>query len=142
MNVELFASELERDEEVRLKPYVDSVGKVTIGIGRNLTDDGISLDEAKYLLKDDIERTLEDLSYALPWWIYLDEVRQHVLANMCFNLGISRLLGFKKMLAALKSHDFETAADEMAASNWDREVGERAVRLVAAMRTGHAEAVS
>ena len=140
MNIELLSQELERDEDYRRFPYRDAYGNVTIGVGRNLTAKGVSHNEALLLLKNDIIDTLNELDRFIPWWRQLDEVRQRVLANMCFNLGIERLLTFKRMIAALKSFDYETAAEEMADSGWDKEVGQRAVRLVAMMRAGQAEA--
>lgn len=136
MNVDLFAVELERDEDLRLKPYRDQFGNWTIGVGRNLTANGISRQEARYLLRNDMNETMSELDQHLPWWRRLDEVRQRVLANMCFNMGIERLFTFRKMLAALQLGNYDLAADEMADSAWAREVGERAVRLVAMMRTG------
>ena len=136
MNTEALTAELIRDEGIRLKPYRDSRGKLSIGAGRNLDDEGITRDEAMFLLHNDILAHLEDLDRRLPWWRRLDEVRQRVLANMCFNLGIERLLGFKRMLAALERGDYETAAFEMADSDWDREVKARADRLEEMMRTG------
>lgn len=141
MNVEALSHELEHDEGLRLKLYQDIFGNWTIGVGRNLSGRGISRDEALYLLKNDIVGTLDELDRHLPWWRTLDEVRQRALANMCFNLGIERLLGFKKFLAALKAGNYGIAADEMAHSKWDGEVGARAYRLEAAMRSGQAEAI-
>ncbi|QGZ66342.1 hypothetical protein FAZ98_31610 [Paraburkholderia acidisoli] len=72
----------------------------------------------------------------LSWWRQLDEVRQRVIANMCFNMGIDKLLGFAHMLAALKLHNFAVAAAEMKNSKWFGQVGDRAVRLCSAMSTG------
>ena len=123
------------DEGFRSKPYRCSAGKLTIGIGRNIEGVGISRDEAEYMLQNDIENLLSLL------WIRqaiegLDSVRTEVFLNMAFNLGSSRLFGFKKMLAALADRDFERAADEMIDSAWYSQVGSRAVRLVEEMRTG------
>ena len=127
---------LERDEGIRLKPYTDTVGKLTIGIGRNLTDVGISQGEARALLENDLDRVETDLDRSLPWWRGLDAVRQEVLANMTFNLGINGLLGFKNTLAAVKAGLWANAARGMRASKWARQVGARAERLASAMETG------
>lgn len=121
--------DLIRDEDLREKPYRDSVGKLTIGIGRNLDDRGISRDEAVYLCRNDIAIATGDLDRAVPWWRDLPEPAQRGLANMCFNLGWPRLSAFKKMLAALEAHDFDRAADEALDSKWARQVGERADRI-------------
>lgn len=136
MNADLLAQELERDEKCVLRLYKDTVGKWSIGVGRNLTDRGIRTDEAMLMLSNDIAAVVADLDQHLPWWSKLDEVRQRVLANMCFNLGIERLLGFRRFLAALKEGNFAEAAKEMEASKWDEEVGERATRLAQEMRDG------
>ena len=95
----LLTQELLRDEGLRLFPYNDTEGKLTIGVGRNLTDVGISKAEAMSMLLADIRRTQAALDAQLPWWAHLDEVRQRVLVNMAFNMGIRKLLGFKNMLA-------------------------------------------
>ncbi len=130
------AADLIRDEALRLKPYVDTVGKITIGVGRNLSDRGISEPEARVLLANDMTAVLGDCGTAFAWWNELDEVRQRVVANMGFNLGVPRLLEFQRMLLAIEQTKFNAAADEMLGSTWAKQVGQRAVRLAGAMRTG------
>ncbi|MDP3703688.1 MAG: lysozyme, partial [Candidatus Omnitrophota bacterium] len=87
-------------EGLRLKPYTDTVGKLTIGVGRNLTDKGITKAEALYLLERDIEECIADL-VTFPWFGRLDSVRQRVMIDMRFNLGPSRLRKFRRTLAAV-----------------------------------------
>lgn len=132
----LLRAELKRDEEVKLKPYRDSKGKLTIGAGRNLEDVGISQDESDYLLTHDIVRAEADLDAHLPWWSTLDPVRQRVLANMCFNLGIGKLLTFTNTLPLIQSGHYAAAARGMLNSLWARQVKQRAGRLSQAMKTG------
>lgn len=132
---------LVRHEGLRLKPYRDTVGKLTLGVGRNLDDKGISEAEAFFMLNNDITATVRELNHALPWWGDLAPTWQLVLANMAFNLGLSRLLGFRKMLAALEAGDYETAAAEMLDSKWARQVGRRAEELAAIVRPGLLEEV-
>jgi len=127
--------ELIRDEGLRLMPYTDTVGKLTIGIGRNLTDKGISNEEARLLLDSDIKEHLKLLDDNLEWWRTMSENRQRVLANLAFNMG-SKLLTFTNTLAAMKRGDYEAAADGMAQSKWATQVGPRATRLVQMMREG------
>jgi lysozyme len=129
-------AELIRDEGLRLRPYVDSVGKTTIGIGRNLTDVGISRDEATLLLEHDIDRACRGLDELMPWWKGLDDVRQRVLVNMSFNLGIAVLMGFHNTLQAVREARWQDAHDGMLASLWAHQVGDRAKRLAEMMLTG------
>ncbi|BBE09476.1 lysozyme [Mycoavidus cysteinexigens] len=128
-------AELKRDEGERFKPYFDTVGKITIGVGRNLTDGGISQSECEMLLHNDIQNTLRWLDRHLPWWRTLDAVRQRVLINMAFNLG-GHLLTLVHTLAATQRNNYATAANEMLASKWANQVGARALRLANMMRTG------
>lgn len=121
--------ELMRDEGVRLKPYRCTAGKLTIGVGRNIEDNGISNEEAAFLLKTDIRNCERDLDILLPGWKNFSDTRQRVLLNMVFNMGRSRLSGFTKFLACLKMNDFTGAADQMMDSLWAKQVGQRAVRL-------------
>lgn len=136
MNLDALKADLRRDEGLRLKPYRDTVGKASIGIGRNLDDVGISEDEADYLLINDIFRAMADLDRAMPWWRDLSEARQRALCNMAFNLGLTRLQGFKKMLAALEAQDWPSAAREALDSKWARQVGDRADRIAEAFAGG------
>ena len=128
--------QLLRDEELRLKPYTDSVGKLTIGVGRNLTDKGISFQEAQLLLVNDIGAALSELQSALPWTATLDDVRKGAMLNMTFNLGIGGLLEFHDFLARMQRGDFSGAAGAMLDSLWARQVGARATRLSIQIQTG------
>ena len=129
-------AELRRDEGLRLKPYRCTAGKLTIGVGRNLDDVGISEAEADLLLRNDVARSMADLDEAIPWWRSLTEARQRVLVNMAFNLGATGLLGFRNTLAAIESGNYVKAANGMLQSLWASQVGERAVRLARMMVTG------
>ena len=129
MNRDLLIQELKRDEGVKLKAYQDTVGIWTIGIGRNLQDVGVSMDEAEYMLANDIDVAIGELQRTFDWFEELSDVRQRVCVNMCFNLGLSRLLRFRKFLAAMAIGDWETAGIEMLDSKWSRQVGVRSTRL-------------
>lgn len=128
--------QLIRDEAIRLFPYPDSFGKTTIGIGRNLTDVGITLAEATYLLVNDIQNATDHLEKALPWTGGLDDVRRDALINMTFNMGIGGLCTFKKFLAAIQAEDWTIARNEMLDSEWAKQVGPRAQRLAIQVETG------
>lgn len=129
-------ADLRRDEGERLKPYRDTVGKLTIGVGRNLDDVGLSPEESAYLLANDINKVLRQLDEKLPWWRGLCFNRQRVLINMAFNLGIAGLLGFRNTLAAVQAGQYDKAAEGMLSSKWATQVGKRAVRLADLMRNG------
>lgn len=126
---------LKRDEGVRFKPYVDTVGKTTIGVGRNLTDVGISQDECDLMLANDIARTEADAQH-FSWFGGLNEARQAVILNMIFNLGLRSFKGFTQTIKYLEAGDYQSAADRMIASKWAEQVGARAGRLAIIMRTG------
>lgn len=136
MNRDRLRSQLRVDEGERLKPYKDTVGKTTVGVGRNLDDRGIRPSESAFMLENDIDEVVAELNRALPWWKNLTDARQEVLANMCFNLGLSKLLGFKNTLAFMEAGRYDAAADGMKNSMWAKQVGARADRLITMMRNG------
>jgi lysozyme len=129
-------SQLIRHEGKRNKPYRDTVGKLTIGVGRNLDDVGLRDDEIDLLLDNDIAATWNAVQRALPWVDQLDEVRQRVLADMAFNIGVRGLLCFTQMLRACQAGEYAKAAAEMLDSKWARQVPARAARLAKMMATG------
>ncbi len=123
-------------EGIKLNPYRCTAGKLTIGVGRNIEDGGITEKEAMYLLENDIARVLGELRDHLPFWEELTIPRKEALADMCFNLGLSRFLGFKRMLGALERRDYIAAASEMLDSRWSRQVKQRAQALAQMVRRG------
>lgn len=127
---------LVQHESYRQFPYTDTTGHLTVGIGRNLIDRGISTTEAFYLLDDDILYFTSKLAHFLDFFNRLSEHRQIALIDMCFNLGLQGLLNFKKMISALARDDYDTAANEMINSKWAEQVGERATCLASIIRTG------
>ena len=141
-NDPLLIAELRRDEGVRYEPYFDVVGVKTVGVGHNLKAKPLGLlypidDEmVDRILLLDIADVFEELDDRLPWWRELSEVRQRVLVNMAFNLGIGGLLGFKNTLAAVKDGRYSDAAAGMLASKWAGQVGARAARLANMMQKG------
>ena len=144
-------------EGLRLQVYKDTLGIDTIGIGRNLEDRGITKEEladldiptiehvyeygiteadAVYLAENDVQIVEEELVRAHPCVDRLDSVRQLILIDMAFNMGVPRLCKFKKMWAAIEAGDFDTASVEMLDSRWARQVKSRATKLSDAMKTG------
>lgn len=122
-----------KHEGLRLKPYRCSKGKLTIGVGRNIEDNGITENEALHLLDNDISRVTKELK-RYHWYEWLPEQKKAVLIDMCFNLGLSRFKGFKKMIKAIEDRDYYRAAEEMLDSRWAGQVGDRATELADLMR--------
>lgn len=123
------------DEALRLKPYVDSVGKVTIGVGHNLTDRGISQAAAMFILDEDIQLAEHD-AQTFSWFADLDPIRQRVIRNMLFNMGLPMFSTFTHLIAAMARKNYLVAAQEGRSSVWFRQVGPRAVRLMNELETG------
>lgn len=133
---DIVRAQLVIDEDLRLKPYTDTVGKVTIGVGRNLTDKGISRWEAFSMLDADISEAERDCAALFQNYDQLADNRKAVLLNMAFNIGRDRLAGFRLMRQAVEAGDWGRAADEMLNSTWAGQVGIRAKRLALQMREG------
>lgn len=123
-------------EGLELKPYRCTAGHLTIGIGRNLDDRGITEDEARFLCQNDVDIVEQELVRKFPFVVGLGDVRIRVLLDMAFNLGIPRLSAFSNMWAALEEGNFKQAAVEMLDSRWARQVGRRATKLSQMMETG------
>lgn len=126
---------IKQHEGLRLKPYLDTVNKLTIGYGRNIDDLGISIEEAEFLLQNDLKRCREQLA-PYPWYVNQPKNVQDALLNMCFNIGINRLLGFKRMITALIVKDYTKAAIEALDSKWATQVGQRAKDIALMIRQG------
>ena len=124
-----------RYEGLRLKPYVCPTGHLTIGYGHNL-ENGISKEAAQFILLQDVNAAQKAVRQQFEGWCQLGEVRQFVLVDMCFNMGIGKLAAFKKMWAALKRGDYTATSYEMLDSRWAGQVGRRARELAEMMRTG------
>lgn len=136
MDRERLKSLLIEHEGLRLKPYKDTVGVLTIGVGRNLEATGISEAEALILLENDVAKAVSYCRQAYGWFNDLDDARQCVIASLVFNMGAAGFSQFKKLIAALERKDYDTAANEMLCSKWAGQVKSRAVELAAMMRAG------
>jgi len=135
MAMDELLNQLIRHEGMRLKPYKDTVGKTTIGVGRNLDDVGITEEEAMMLLKRDMQVARTELLSTYPAFNFLSDERLHAFTNMVFNMGINRFGGFKNMIAAVVVHDYSEAAKQMLDSRWAKQVGRRAIELSEQVRT-------
>ena len=145
-NKDQLGKELIMDEGYKTETYEDHLGFLTLGVGHLVLDTDpeinkpvgtpVSEERIKQCLSDDIDNVCDELDRNMPWWKNLDDNRQRVLANMCFNLGYPRLNNFKKFLAALQTGNWEEAAEEMIDSKWAVQVGDRAKRLAERMEKG------
>ena len=128
---------LKRHEGIREKPYLCPAGKITIGIGRNLEERGLSADEIEYLFKNDLNIAAHECSKLFRDFGGITPVhRQAALLDMCFNLGALRLSQFLKMRAAIDLRDWNTAAREALNSKWASDVGSRAVTIAFIIKNG------
>jgi lysozyme len=130
---------LRTDEGYRAEAYFDTTGNLTIGYGWAVQICPMRLAEAELRLSNDVTEAISQLTKTFSWFAGLDLVRQSVLVNMVFNLGLNGLSKFKLTLQAIRAHDYETAAIEMLHSTWAVQVGARAIRLAREMKTGIAE---
>lgn len=130
------SSLLIRHEGLKLKPYKDSSGLLTIGVGRCLETVGISRSEALYLLENDIQNVYGKCVHNFPWFDSLDQVRQDVVLSLVFNLGLIGFSQFEHVIKALEARDYTLAASEMLSSLWAAQVKDRAIELSRMMETG------
>jgi len=136
MDRQALKNQLRVHEGVRSRPYHDTVGKVTIGVGRNLDDKGLRPREIEFLLDNDVDEVMDEIAVELPWFESLSQARQLVVADMVFNLGMPRFLEFKATIRAIRSGNYSIAAEQMLQSKWARQIGQRAKTLAGMMRAG------
>ena len=135
MDLNKLKAQLIVHEGLRKYPYVDTVGKLSIGVGRNLTDVGLSNQTIMQMLDEDILRTMNFINTHFLWFPRLNDVRQRAIADMTFNL-MGKMLQFKKMLAAIHVEDWNTASKELLNSKFASQVGIRAKTLAHMLRFG------
>lgn len=140
------------NEGMRLKPYKCPAGFKTIGIGRNLetnpltpeekafighnVDEGINAEQAFFLCRHDIAKVKAELDRYLPWWKDLNTDRQYVMVDLCFNMGITKLLKFQKTLNSIATGFYIKAGEQLMQSLYAKQVGRRAERNAKCLQTG------
>jgi len=124
-----------RHEGLRLQPYRCSEGKLTIGVGHNLDDNGISEDIAMTMLEEDVEACMDAL-HTFEWFHRLNTVRKNAMIDMMFNLGLPRFSGFRRMIMAMEAGDYVEAASEARDSLWYKQVGSRAEEVCKMIKDG------
>ncbi len=127
---------IKRHEGFKKLPYNDTRGNLTIGYGRNLRSVGISETEADIMLNDDIINATVELYRFIPWTQNLDDSRKAAFIELNFNMGIEKLLGFRKMLDYAKENDWPNASKELLDSDWKAEVGNRANDIAYVLENG------
>ena len=121
-------------EDLKLETYVDTTGHLTIGWGHNLVD-GITQEMAEFIFQCDFKQAVDELEKC-DWYTIQPQGVKNALINMNFNLGITKMEGFKKMIAALLAKDYTTAALEALDSRWANQVHKRANDIAVMIRAG------
>jgi lysozyme len=132
---QLLVEQLIDHEALRLKPYYDTAGKITIGVGRNLSDKGLTDQEAFALLGHDIDECINDLA-TFAWFAALDSVRQRAVIDFRFNRGAAGFRDFRHFVHYMAIGDFLKAAGALRDSPWYGQVKRRGVRLARMIETG------
>lgn len=140
MTISDITKQLRQDEGVKRTVYQDHLGYWTIGVGRLVDPSkpgaGLRDNEIDLMLRNDIMDRINQLSTRLPWFVKLDDVRQGVLINMAFQLGVDGLLGFVTTLDLISKGKYAEAANQMLKSKWAKQTPERAARMAKQMITG------
>ena len=126
----------QRDKSGKHELYDCPAGKITIGWGHNIEDNGLSDRAAELILTEDLQAAQKEVVANFDGWDNCNFVRKSVLIDMCFNMGWGRLSAFKRMFKAIDDSDWTQAAAEMKDSNWYNQVGLRAKVLEKMMLTG------
>jgi len=137
VNIKKLESLLIRHEDLKLFPYICPAGKLTIGVGRNLEERGISYEEAMFMLANDITDAWKDLSEIFIDFGDFTEDRQCALVDMIINLGRGGFEKFVKTIAHIKAGEWEEASIEMLDSRWASQVGYRAEELSGMIKRGN-----
>lgn len=146
MNLDTLGKRLAIEEGDRLVAYPDSKGILTVGRGHNCVvrpvagvtkaGDRITPEQDQQLFQADVQDACAQLDSRMPWWRGLDDDRQNVMLDLCFNMGIDTLASFHNTLKAIVEERWDDAATLLSKSLWDKQVGHRADFLEDAMRTG------
>ena len=136
MDLEILFDQLKDFEGLELKPYRCTSNKLTIGLGRNLEDNGITEEEAYYLDTNDLDNLMDELDQNIPWWNDLNDSRKRALLNLAYNVGTPTLMKFKKTLEHLKNGLYTEASEEVLQSRWADQVGRRATFISEVFKTG------
>tara|TARA_A100001515_G_scaffold67138_1_gene53336 strand:- start:253 stop:702 length:450 start_codon:yes stop_codon:yes gene_type:complete len=142
MNIDICKEQIKRHEGEVLEIYEDSLGYLTLGVGHLIQKQDpeygqsvgtpVSQEVVDMYYDQDFRKHYSEALHVFgndEDWNKLPEDIQHVLVNMCFNLGGSRLSKFQNMLQACRQHDWNRMAKEMEDSKWFYQVGRRGKEL-------------
>ena len=125
-----------QEEGFKQFPYKCSEDKLTIGIGRNLEDVGLSKEEVIFLYEADERSAIAGASSLVNEFEWLSDARKIALVSMVFQMGKTGVSKFKNMIAAINAGDFHEAANQMLESKWARQTPNRAEKQAEMMRKG------
>ena len=142
MDIQKLTDQLIRHEGMKLELYKCPANKWTIGVGRNLEDRGVTEEEARFLLSNDISISVDELQRTFNWFHLLDDTRQRAIVDLHFNLGLNRLKTFKKTIGLIEEAiegrvEWSQVSSELLDSKWSTQVGQRAEQIADMMRLGN-----
>ncbi len=142
MDIQKLTDQLIRHEGMKLQLYKCPANKWTIGVGRNLEDRGVTEEEARFLLSNDISISVDELQRTFNWFHLLDDTRQRAIVDLHFNLGLNRLKTFKKTIGLIEEAiegrvEWSQVSSELLDSKWSTQVGQRAEQIADMMRLGN-----
>ena len=142
MDIQKLTDQLIRHAGMKLQLYKCPANKWTIGVGRNLEDRGVTEEEARFLLSNDISISVDELQRTFNWFHLLDDTRQRAIVDLHFNLGLNRLKTFKKTIGLIEEAiegrvEWSQVSSELLDSKWSTQVGQRAEQIADMMRLGN-----
>ena len=127
INEERLLQQLMVHEGLKLQPYYCTSNKLTIGVGRNLDDVGISAEEAEFMLMNDVNRVIDQCESAFKWFSEAPDEVQEAVVNLVFNMGLRAFQGFKMTIGHLQDRNYELAGAELLNSRYAEQVGQRSI---------------
>lgn len=116
------AAELSADEGNRLRPYLDTNKRITIGRGRNLSSKGISEAESEVLFNNDLDDAIHNCATYVSGWAKLDPVRQKAIVNLMFNLGWGTFQLFTTFWSLMSQGKYSAAAADLSTTLWAHQI--------------------
>lgn len=134
--IEELKERLRKEEGVKQFPYTDTTGHLSIGVGHNLSDRGLSKTIVENILSEDVSIAITDSVFTFPMFWGYSENRQIVILDLMFAMGLPTFMKFEKMIQAIKYGYWEKASEELLDSLWAKQVGKRAIELAKMLKEG------